>query len=175
MMVNIFTHKIRKPTIGRCLQSFRDTFGEHEVKIWMDGENTTGLADGYIKAIQDSTYDYIFMLEHYWEFVHKPEHSLEEIVDLMREEGISHLRFNKRENQPVKYDSWLKDKGWYCETPFVSNNPHIIDRVQYLNHIKWIKRKGKDKGIEEIISKHINGAIYGGRGYTQVINHLRGR
>lgn len=153
-------------------------FGDPPVmNVWKDEMNTIGLADGYIKAIQACTDDYIFMLEHDWEFIRKPEHSLSEITDMMRENNIHHLRFNKRSNEPVKKDNWLIDWGGYCETPFVSNNPHIIDRKAYRKYIEqgWIQPRGKDLGIEEIISKHINGYIYGGIGYPQMINHLRGR
>ena len=178
MILNIFTHRITNITIDKALLSFIDTFGSApDVRIWKDGENTKGLADGYIKAVESCTEDYIFMLEHDWEFIRTPKHSLKEIVEMMRKEGIVHLRFNKRVNAPAVLDRTLEDKGWYCETPFVSNNPHIIDRKAYLTYIDngWIQRHGGSKGVEEVISKHINGAVYGGLGYPQVIHHLRGR
>jgi hypothetical protein len=175
MIVNVFTHSINNPTISDCLASFERTFGKYEVKVWFDGRNTSGLADGYIKAIEQCEDDYIFMLEHDWDFVRKPEHSLQEICEMMAKDNIPHLRFNKRSNEPAMYDKWLIDKGWYCETPFVSNNPHIINRIEYLDRINWMKRVGRDKGVEERVSWYANGAIYGGMGYPQVIRHLRGR
>ena len=179
MNLCIFTHTVRTETLPVALKSYKHVFGNpSEIQIYKDGVNSTGLADGYIKAIQSNTDDYLFMLEHDWEFIRKPDHSLQEICEMMKRDGITHLRFNKRENIiKKKYDTWLTDKGWYCETPFVSNNPHIIDRKAYLEYIKngWIQRSKGSKGIEEIISKHINGAVYGRLGHPQMVRHLNGR
>lgn len=176
MTLNIFTHPVTNETKDLALKSTLETFtGQfHTIRIWKDGHNTTGFADGYIQAVQQCEDDHIFMLEHDWEFIREPEHSLSEITDMMKAGGIVHLRFNKRENKPKLYDKWIKGKGCYCQTPFVSNNPHIIDRKAYLQFIEngWIQRLGKDKGVEEIISKHINGAIYGDLGYPAVVQHL---
>lgn len=177
MTLNIFTHNTRNPTIDIAIRSFNNTFGEYPTLIWRDGANTTGLSDGYIQAIESCPDDYIFMLEHDWEFIQTPDHRLPLIIEKMKADGIVHLRFNKRANEPVNADSWLKDMGWYCETPFVSNNPHIIDRIAYLGFLKngWIKSRRRSFGIEEVISRHINGTIYGGIGYPAVVKHLRGR
>lgn len=177
MTLNVFTHPINNPTIDQTVLSFIRTFGNDlPMKVWEDGRNTKGLADGYIKAVKECKSDYIFMLEHDWEFIHRPEHSLKEIIKMMNEEGIVHLRFNKRKNEAVNMDTYMKDKGWYCATPFVSNNPHIISRKAYLGFIEqgWIKNLPGSRGIEEELSNYITGAVYGGVGYRQVIKHLNG-
>ena len=177
MTLNIFTHSVKVETMPKALKSFRETFGPPDLYVWKDGITTTGLADGYIQAVQTCADDYIFMLEHDWEFIRKPDHTFQEICELMKRDGITHLRFNKRVNEPKLYDTYLNEKGWYCETPFVSNNPHIIDRKAYLEYIDkgWVKRKSGSSGVEEVISKHINGAVYGRLGHPQMVRHLNGR
>lgn len=178
MTLNVFTHKVKNPTISTTINSFVSVFGWPErINVYTDGVNSNGFGDGYIKAIRECTDDYIFMLEHDWRFIRKPEHSLCELTELMRTHGIEHLRFNKRVNYPKLYDTELLDMGWCCRTPFVSNNPHIIDRLAYLQYIErgWVQPLSGSMGVEEIISKHIDGRIYGGIGYPQIIEHLNGR
>lgn len=186
--LHIFTNPVKKPVFHQTFESFVHTFGYIEPVVWCDGHIyletlkdfdvrlTSGLADGYIRAIQESKADYLFMLEHDWQFL-SIDDTLEDIVDLMKRNDLHHLRFNKRENKPAVWDKWIEDKGEYCLTPNVSNNPHIIERRIYLQFIKegWIQRLGGSKGIEEIISKHIDGAIYGGEGHPATIKHLDGR
>lgn len=140
------------------------------------------LSDGYIKAIRKSEADYLFMLEHDWEFLSSITHSLDEIISHMHEYDLWHLRFNKRKNTPVRSDKWLEEKGdddfKYCVTPSVSNNPHIIDRVKYQEiALPLIKKAKGSKGIEHNLLniEGMTAAIYGPQDYPMTIRHLNGR
>jgi hypothetical protein len=149
---------------------------------------TRSLSQGYIQAITLSRADYLFMLEHDWEFI--PDfivHTLGQITDCMKREGIYHMRFNKRKNIIAKWDRELRECAvfipdthlMYCRTPILSNNPHILHRATYLDFIKnrCIVEKPGSKGIEEIISQHPRtwGAIYGPAGYPATVKHIDGR
>lgn len=154
---------------------------------------TRSLSDGYIRAIIDSDADYLFMLEGDWIFEKdRIRHSLDEIIINMEKTGIYHLRFNKRENQVKAWDKSLNpysarhhDKNendnlfHWCETPILSNNPHIIERAKYIEFIRkgYIIRLPGSKGIEELISTvpETWGAIYGPLGYPATVKHLDGR
>jgi hypothetical protein len=143
------------------------------------------LSYGYIKAIRSSNADYLFMLEHDWIF--KQEfifHNIHQIVFAMQEAGIYHLRFNKRANIIKRgFDSSLTERRHgdfvYCKTPFLSNNPHIIERKKYLEFIAagLIKIDTGSLGIEQVISKNPQtwGAIYGPKNYPQTVEHLDGK
>lgn len=186
-------------------RSFVETFGNIPVKkIWCDPkpkvacfhkyyrnllknfqavEQTTGLADGYIKAILYSKADYLFMLEHDWKFNSELiTNSLEEIIDAMKKYELYHLRFNKRDNIVAGWDTWLDECGTkkfkFCKTPILSNNPHIIDRKKYLEFIKagFIQKGTGSLGIEDVISKYnVTGAIYGPKNYPATLDHKDGR
>jgi len=208
--LNIFTnctqHAPKTDITEKTYKSFVKTFGYQDYKIWLDKhpegdrlfeyENnlnyrfggpiniTNSLSDGYIQAIQQSDADYLFMLEHDWIFNKYIIHSLIMLIHAMKKENIYHLRFNKRKNEPMKWDKTLREFGnknslHYCVTPCLSNNPHIIDRKRYLEFIEkdYILTMPGSKGIEEIISKqtHLNGAIYGPLGYPATVTHLDGR
>jgi len=208
--LNIFTncsqHAPKTDIIEKTYLSFVKTFGYHDYKIWLDKhpegdrlfeyENnlnfkfggpiniTESLSDGYIQAIQQSDADYLFMLEHDWIFNDNIRHGLTAFTQSMRCQNLYHLRFNKRKNEPIKWDNTLTEFGLganlrLCKTPVLSNNPHIIDRKKYLDFIEleYIVTMPGSKGLEEIISKqtHLNGAIYGPLGYPATVTHLDGR
>jgi hypothetical protein len=143
------------------------------------------LSDGYIQAVIKSKSKWLFMLEHDW-ILQKDliTNTLDEITQAMEACDIYHLRFNKRKNIVFPpYDKFLKEYDLgiikFCATPFLSNNPHIINRNRYLDFIrqKLIQRRAGSKGIEEIISAHQHtcGAIYGGLDYPMTAKHLDGR
>ena len=195
--------------IEKTYNSFVETFGKIDYKIWLDKNPeidklynyehnlnqrfgliniTKSLSDGYIQAIKGSKADYLFMLEHDWSFTTKTasiQHGLIDFMNIMYKNEIYHLRFNKRKNEPQKWDKTLEEKFliekkfWYCKTPVLSNNPHIINRVMYRDFIRkgFIKVLPGSHGIEEIISKqkHLSGAIYGPLGYPATVKHIDGR
>jgi hypothetical protein len=79
------------------------------------------------------------MLEHDWEFnSDNVLHSLDEIISVMEQENLYHLRFNKRENKLAAWDKYIEEKDCngfkYCIVPQLSNNPHIIDREYYIKN-----------------------------------------
>jgi len=85
---------------------------------------TSSLSDGYIRSIQESNSEFLFMLEHDWDFL-DIESSLEDICKQMNEYALVHLRFNKRSNLPVAGDAFglTQINGTFfpfCRTGFVS-------------------------------------------------------
>ena len=142
---------------------------------------TKSLSDGYIKAVQGSDAEFMFMLEHDWLFNNNITHSLKEIISVMKHEDILHLRFNKRCTQPIHSDEWLKEKSfnnfYYCETPSISNNPHIINRNKYVEDaLPLIELRKGSLGIEHKLNKsNLNGTIYGPLDFHPTIAHLDGR
>lgn len=192
--------------LRRTYNSFYTAFGHMPLTIWIDpnpnpgkyeryhhnlankfgAENlrkSSSLSDGYIRAITESSAEYLLMLEHDW-IIDRTRlmHTLPEILAAMRGHGIDHLRFNKRGNTPESWDREMSEHGdagfRYCRTNNVSNNPHILRRAAGLEWIdkRWIEVKPGSDGIEQ---KHLRnprtwGAIYGGLGYPQVIHHLDG-
>ncbi|HOD62373.1 MAG TPA: hypothetical protein PKG96_09780 [Bacilli bacterium] len=144
---------------------------------------TNSLSDGYIKAVKQSDSDYMFMLEHDWQF-NKPliKHSLEEICEIMQKNNIYHLRFNKRQNIKAGWDTQFTptDVNGFkcCISNNMSNNPHIIDRKKYINEmIKYLKILPGSKGIEEELNKTEKyfSYIYGPENYPATVTHLDGR
>jgi len=141
---------------------------------------TQSLSDGYIKAIKSSILDFMFMLEHDWEFLDTIIHSLEEIIFTMRNNNLWHLRFNKRWNKALGCDKWIEEKQFeipVCFTSCISNNPHIINKNLYIKKaLPMIKKSETSKGIEGNISnKGISATIYGPLNYPPTIRHLDGR
>lgn len=142
---------------------------------------TTSLSDGYVRSLKESNADFLFMLEHDWEFLPTIVHSLETIVDVMEDEKIVHLRFNKRSNVAKKFDRDLKEiknsQMPYCTTNGLSNNPHIVNRKRYIDEaFKFIIVREKSFGIEkEISNKGIYAAIYGSENYPATILHKDGK
>lgn len=193
--------------IKTTYNSFCETFGNiNDINVWCDSnpntensnayvENlksifpkvhtTVGLADGYSRAVTQSKSKFMFMLEHDWEFISgRINHSLSEICEIMEQQKIMHMRFNKRKTIKTRWDFRLSEVDYngfkYCVTPCVSNNPHIILTEKYrkdaLSHIK-VSKDGKSEGIEDILSlkvKKINGTIYGPIRYEPTVSHLDG-
>ena len=191
--------------IRRTYKSFCDVFGKIIPNIWCDPKpnvrnyskyrrnllknfpvvhETVSLSDGYIKAIKSSKADFLFILEHDWQFQKKHiNHTLKDILLAMKLFGIYHFRFNKRTNKIKGWDKILdpikfKDLDM-CMTNILSNNPHIVNREKYLSFIDGglIQVKPGSDGIEEIISKHPKtwGVIYGPPGHPATVKHLDGR
>ena len=150
---------------------------------------TNSLSDGYTHAVKNNKADFLFMLEGDWIFKKDNiKHRLSLICALMNERSLYHLRFNKRNNivklwdktlNEVKLENWIDgDKFHYCETPVLSNNPHIINRKLYIKKcLPFVKIVPGSKGIEENLTarKELTGCIYGGLNYPATVQHLDGR
>ena len=205
--LNVFTNStISSPStemIENTVLSFNKIFGNNiNTKIWCDPNPyldtanlyvmnlkkifplvylTESLSDGYVRAVKESDSDFIFMLEHDWEFLPTINHSLADIIRLIYTEEITHFRFNKRTNIPRKFDLDLKEVEHpeisYCLTSGVSNNPHIIDRKKYIDEaLRFIEISKKSEGIEkELSNQGIRAAIYGGKNYPATILHKDGK
>lgn len=149
--------------------------------IFSKVNRTSSLSEGYVKAIKESNSEFLFMLEHDWEFLSTITHSLTDIIEVMNQEKIVHLRFNKRSNIAKKFDKELKEiqhkKMTYCSTNGVSNNPHIINRKKYLDEaLQYITIREKSFGIEkELSNKGIYAAIYGCMNHPATILHKDGK
>ena len=194
--------------VRQTYKSFCKTFGLLTPKIWIDPHpkqkaypkyvknlhthfpdsemiETKSFSDGYIKSILQSDADWLFQLEGDWELQSNLiKHSLSEIVEMMERTGIYHLRFNKHANYSTqKFDSIIIPHTCngidFCTTPFLSNNPHIINRVKYLEFIKrgYLQVQTGSLGIEQVIGRKPDtwGALYGGIDYPACIKHLDGR
>lgn len=207
--LSIFTNCIpsapRIDVIRQTYNSFVETFGKIPTTIyidpcqkrevyWLYRRNIEGhfdcktaqvksLSDGYIKSIKKSEADYLFQLEHDWTF-QNIKHSLNEILEMMKAEGIYHFRFSKHPNKIVpelmKWQTKMIEKEYkgikYVETDNLSNNPHIIDRKIYLTFLDRLQLRTGARGIEENLTKKgLIGCQYGGLDYPPTIKHLRGR
>jgi hypothetical protein len=206
--LNIFTNSTtyNSPStdmIEKAYDSFSSQFGPVEkVTVWLDPSPNVGaatqykqnlkekfnnvritssLSDGYIRSIQESQSEFMFMLEHDWTFL-EIDHNFEQICNQMNEIGLTHLRFNKRYNLPViiEKDGLIQVNGSYfsfCMTHFVSNNPHIIHRERYLKTaFKYLEKKKGSLGIEEKLkNKQVMAAIYGPVKFPNKIQHMDGR
>ena len=212
--LNLFTNSTlsapRTDIIQRTYDSFCETFGrEYPVTVWCDPHpnykhgkyyfealqkifpvvyKSDSLSDGYTMAVKQPGFDYMFMLEHDWQFnKHLIKHSLEEICHVMNAHKLYHLRFNKRQNIISGWDIGLneielsyinfKHQFYFCETSVLSNNPHIIDVKKYREKcLPLVQVKPGSKGIEENLTHvGLTGAIYGGRDYPACVRHIDGR
>ena len=205
--LNLFTNStVNSPSTDIILEtyeSFLNTFGDQILttvwcdlnpnlekseeyfrnlkKIFSTVNKTNSLSEGYISSIIKSKSKYLFMLEHDWKFNSNISHTLEQILYYMNKENLWHLRFNKRRTEVRNADRWLRQRGdknfYYCLTPSISNNPHIIDREKYIEYaLPKIKLSHGSFGLEENLSDtDIVGAIYGHLYYESTITHLDGR
>ena len=205
--LNVFTNStISSPStemIENTVLSFNNTFGNNiTTKIWCDPSPyldnadfyvknlkkifplvylTESLSDGYVRAVKESDSDFIFMLEHDWEFLPTINHSLADIISLIYIEEITHFRFNKRANISRKFDLDLREVKHpelsYCLTNGVRNNTHIIDRRKYIDEaLCFVEIRKKSEGIEKQLSNQgIRAAIYGGKNYPATILHKDGK
>jgi hypothetical protein len=141
---------------------------------------TESLADGYKQSVELSQADYCFQLEFDWIFNDNIKHTMFEIINMLSNKNINHFRFNKRSNIIYGWDKEMiehKADINYCETNNVSNNPHIINRVKYLDIIKEFDYNVKgSKGIEEVLNKKgYRSYVYGGLNHHSTIKHIRDR
>jgi len=206
--LHVFTNSIISAPdttiISKTYQSFQDIFGKNITPtVWCDPNPniaqahqyilnlkeifptvrlSQSLSDGYIKAINKSRAEYLFMLEHDWEFLPSITHTLEEILTYMEKYDLWHLRFNKRKTAVEKTDKWLLEQGEenfkFCLTPSVSNNPHILHKQKYQEKaLPLIKKSNGSKGIEHNLLniEGMSAAIYGGIEYPMTIRHLDGK
>lgn len=154
---------------------------ENLKKIFAQTHQTQSLSDGYVQAIQQSNSEFLFMLEHDWEFIDGITHKLNTILDVMREQKILHMRFNKRANIAKKSDRDLQQISHavmpYCTTKFLSNNPHIINREDYIQRaLPLIHVREKSFGIEKDLSvADLLGAIYGPKDHPATVCHIDGK
>lgn len=197
--------------IERTWQSFVDTFGYIPMTIYVDPHpnfaafkkyaraltqrfgcevvQTTGLAEGFVQSIENSTEDYLFQLEHDWVFTDAIKHSLPEILEVIQAERLYYMRFNRFPNtwteREAKWQTFVEEKHTnaaggmnYCLTDNLSNNPHILDRQYYLTHfVKRIDRTLPGAGlVEEVLTrKGYVGTLYGGLNYPPTVIHTDGR
>lgn len=204
--LHIFTNStiVHSPSTGlfeRTVESFAATFGQVETTVWCDPHpneqhapaylaalrkrfptvvESDSLSDGYLRAVRGSESEFLFMLEHDWEFLAIPV-TLDDICVQMEESELTHLRFNKRANRPAIWDQWLDEQQGsrfaFCRTPCVSNNPHVIHRRRYLDTaIPYVRHSSGPRGIEEhLLNRGIASAIYGPLGLAATVRHLDGR
>jgi hypothetical protein len=188
-------------TIKTTYNSFCETFGSMNATVWCDPKpnkssskiyeenlksiftkvnTTTCFADGYIRAVNQSKSDFLFMLEHDWIFNKKHiSHSLDNICKIMNDNNLIHMRFNKRETLAIKWDKNLIIKDDYCLTDAVSNNPHLIHREKFIKqglpHIT-VPPEGQRGGVEQNLTavKNFKGSIYGTVNLPATVKHLDG-
>ena len=152
-------------------------------KLFGDLVEVESMSDGYVRSIKYSKDDYLFQLEHDWQFEEKfIRHSLAEILTVMQERGLYHFRFNKRENKVAVWDKVMTERVTpaltWCESNNLSNNPHIIDRKKYADDLmQYIQVIPGSKGIEEKLNAvgGLVSCVYGPLGYPATVTHLDGR
>lgn len=209
--LNVFTNstdciEYHQP-IFETIKSFKETFGDIKMNIWFDkSPNQNGarnylktltkqfnvklsnsLSDGYIKAINESQSDFIFMLEHDWIFNKEYiTHKLDDICKIMDEDNIHHLKFSPKDNDLIvdKTNHWLYPIEYiHGDMPYhlvqsASNNPHVINKRLYLKDlINRVKVDSGSLGIEHNLT-HVTDAkfaVYGGPELKATINHTDGR
>lgn len=208
MNLNLFTNCtdtcLSNPTIFKTLDSFKQTFGEAEISIYLDPNPnrnllqayseliyrtlgvkptiTSGLADGYMKSLLMGKSKYIFQLEHDWTF-QNITHSSNEIIEIMERDNLWFMLFNKHPNNGqlngTKWQSYFTSTNRdYCLTDRISNNPHIINREYYLKNIApKINWTAKGAGqIEQVLQKSgLECAVYGKYSLPPTVKHLNGR
>jgi len=204
--LHMFTNSttLHSPSTGlieRAAESFAVTFGQVVTTVWCDQHpneqqapeyvaalrkrfprvvESDSLSDGYLRAVRGSEADFLFMLEHDWEFLEIPI-TLDDICGQMEESELTHLRFNKRANRPLIWDKWLKEEQGsrfaFCRTPCVSNNPHVIHCRRYLDTaMPYVRHSPGPRGIEEhLLNRGVAAAIYGRMGLAPTVRHLDGR
>lgn len=180
---HFFTHPVPEPTLEQTKDSFFMQWGMMPYKVWHNEPGgTESLSDGYIKAVTQSDAEYLFIMEHDWQFMGKNiHHDLSQILSFLDLSKIDHFRFNKRRNRVAVWDtrlSQVEHSGLKCcLTPNVSNNPHIVRRESALQWIDngWVVKTTGSRGIEEnLTDKQIISAIYGGLNHPATVKHLDG-
>lgn len=205
VFTNCTYHIKNHQTIHDTIKSFENTFGPYPMQIFVDPnpnlkdsddyinelkerysdvQISDSLSDGYIKAVNQSKSEFLFMLEHDWSFIkERIHHSLEEICDIMKRDSLHHLRFNQYDN---KYKDGV-DMKCYCESIFecdeyvkvrgASNNPHLIySNIYKRDLMKYIKKEKGSIGIEQnLTNSQGNFAVYGKVNHQHTINHTDGQ
>jgi hypothetical protein len=153
-------------------------------KMFDNVTRTTCFADGYVKAVNTSKSEFMFILEHDWKFYSEHiHHSLKEICSVMKQDDLLQMRFNKRETIVKAWDHTLDEKICndikYCITPSIANGPHIINTKKYINDaVKYIKvpENGERGGVEQVLSEiqQLYGSIYGPLNHPATIFHTDG-
>jgi hypothetical protein len=212
--LNIFTNSTKfspsTSTILRTYNSFKFAFKVKDVKtiVWIDPNPNLkksqkyiqnlkkkfetvniceSLSDGYVKAINESNSEYLFMLEHDWKFLHsRINHSLDFIITNFPN-NADHFRFNQFYNitnwkihrgVPGEVITERKEKSElpYCLTNITSGNPHIIHRENYIRKgLPFVEILPGSKGIEENLWGKLNSLVYGDFGYPPTIRHTNGK
>jgi len=180
-----FDHKQEIPVKVFCdSHPFAERINEYVInlkRLFDEIHVTDSLSDGYLESIRVSNAPYLFQLEGDWVFNDNITHTLREIIEAMENEGIYHLRFNKRANKIAGWDKRMDEMSCggiaYCVTNNMSNNPHIINREKYNKEIAaYIRRSPGSKGIEEMLLRApFDGAIYGPMNYPATVCHIDGR
>lgn len=207
IFTNCTDNILKKRTILETYNSFKQTFGELTPTIWLDPNPnlndfeyyynhlknifpksiinvTSSLSDGYIKMIEITNSDYLFVLEHDWIFIKENiKHTLDEICVNMTTHMVSHMRFNKRHNFEKDGDEWIcmnpiKYSEVFSKCNGASNNPHIINVVEYKKTaLKYLIRDIGSLGIEHNLrnKEDCNFMVYGNMNGLRTIYHLDGR
>jgi hypothetical protein len=168
-----------------------DEYIDNLKKKFKNVVSTGGLSQGYHKAVRSSDAEFLFMLEHDWDFkAENIHHTLPQIIDGMRKDDILHMRFNRKEGG--NQDDVIASRGMdlnlvevkgsvfdFCMVDCVSNNPHIINRKKWLKeaaqHSHYVGMT-REYGLEEYLSSSpIRGAIYGPIGHPPTIYHTDGK
>jgi hypothetical protein len=143
--------------------------------------STRGLADGYVRSLQLSNAEFLYQLEHDYEFdPSRIGHLVSDIAQAMRAAGIPYLRFNIGPNADNELDrvEALDMAGIpVCKTVIFSNRPHLLDRTYALqNYVPQMNVAGRGyRGIEkELTEAFKSGWIYGPHGHPPVIRHIDG-
>lgn len=194
--------------IFQTIESFKETFGDVQPHIWFDKSPNVDAArtylkditkkyknvkisqsfsDGYIKAIKESTCDFLFMLEHDWTFNKEYiTHTLDDMCNVMNKDKIHHLKFSIKDNDiiPDKTNHWhypiefINGDMPYHLVQSASNNPHIINRELYLKDLmNKVNVDTGSLGIEQnlICVPNVKFAVYGGIELKATTNHIDGR
>ena len=208
MELHIFTNCtdiiLTKRTIVETYDSFKETFGELTPTIWLDPNPnkqcfeyylsylknafpnstinvTTSLSNGYIKMIQTTNSDYLFVLEHDWVFLKENiKHTLDEICQQMQLHFVSHMRFNRHHNsegfEMPDYDA-KPYNDFFCVCESASNNPHVINVSEYRKTaFKYLREDIGSLGVEHNLRKvDCKFMIYGDINTPATIIHSDGR
>lgn len=207
MELHIFTNctdVIRETNyVVESYNSFCDSFGKIVPTIWLDTNPntaesewyknflqksfpdsqinvTSSLSDGYIQMIDNTDSDFIFVLEHDWKFLKENiKHSLSMCCDLMVENSISHLRFQRLHNASLMNGvdgiETVANDPMFQSVKMAYNNPHIVHVPEYRKTArKYISVEPGSVGIEDRLSHRADCkfAVYGP---LPMIEHLDGR
>lgn len=204
MELHIFTNctdVIRETNyIVQSYNSFCNTFDKIIPTIWLDSNpntkesewyknflhvsfpnsqinDVTSLSDGYIKMIDNSQSDFIFVLEHDWKFLKENiNHSLSDLCDIIETNNISHLRFQRLHNASLMNGVDIIDNNPMFQTVKMAyNNPHIVYVPEYRKTArKYICIDAGSMGIEDRLS-HRDDCKFAVYGTLPMVEHLDGR